>query len=283
VEISRQDAARLGAQQGDMRHPTSRRGVLEAPARIAEIHAGHLFVPFHYGDWDDPGHARAANELTLFSWDPVGKQPHYTFAAVKLEKVAAPRSAQPEDMDATRNRQGVLQAVGSAATSAYKAAEKVVAPPRAHIADYLGLLQESERILAGAFDQVKANHPKVPDIAFERSLLGDWSRQVAGKLQPLLDRYGTKQDGEPRKLEDVLVKRHLTSTGFKLVRDLHDLFLLANESLVSIAILHQAALGLRDEELKARLEEMREKNARHRRWLDTRAKRAAPRALVVPS
>nr|WP_302474548.1 molybdopterin dinucleotide binding domain-containing protein [Roseococcus sp. MDT2-1-1] len=282
VEISPEDAARLDVADDDMLRVTSRRGVLEAPAKIGDIHAGHVFVPFHYGYWDDPGRARAANELTSYSWDPVSKQPHYKFAAVKIEKLASPRSAQPEDMDAAKNRQGVLEAIGSAARSAYKAAAETIAPPRAHVADYIGLLQASEKILADAFEQVKANHPKVPDIEFECSLFAQWSRQAAEELQPFRDRYGTEQEGEPQRLERVLVKRRGTSSGFTLVRDLHDLFLLTNESLISVTILHQAGMALRDEDLEKTLEDMRERNSRQRRWIHTRVMQAAPQALVVP-
>jgi hypothetical protein len=52
-----------------------------------------VFVPFHYGYWDDPacadaGRTRAANELTMTAWDPVSKQPIYKVAAVRLVKEA---------------------------------------------------------------------------------------------------------------------------------------------------------------------------------------------------
>ena len=52
-----------------------------------------VFVPFHYGYWDrgasgPDGTGRAANELTLTSWDPVSKQPLFKVAAVRLVKVA---------------------------------------------------------------------------------------------------------------------------------------------------------------------------------------------------
>ncbi|MBV1796634.1 molybdopterin oxidoreductase family protein [Siccirubricoccus sp. G192] len=283
VEISGEDAARLDVQDGDMLRLTSRRGVLEAPVRIADIHAGHLFVPFHYGYWDEPDRARAANELTIFAWDPVSKQPYFKLAAVRLEKRAAPGTVQPEDMAATRNHQGVLQAVGNAAQAALKAVESAVAPPRAHVADYLGLLLASEEMLADAFDQVKANHPKVPDVERECTVFAEWSRQAARDLRSFQDRYGTQQEGEPRRLERVLVRRHATSTGFNLLRDLHDLYLLANEGHISITILHQAAMALRDDAFERQLEAMRERNGRQRRWLETRLQQAAPQALVVPS
>jgi len=40
-------------------------------------------MPFHYGDWDEPGRRAAANRLTISGWDPVSKQPHFKYAAVR--------------------------------------------------------------------------------------------------------------------------------------------------------------------------------------------------------
>jgi anaerobic selenocysteine-containing dehydrogenase len=88
VEISPTDAARLGVVDGEMLEVTSRRGTIRAPARIGAVEPGALFVPFHYGYWDDPGRPRAANELTLTEWDPVSKQPYFKYAAVRVRKVA---------------------------------------------------------------------------------------------------------------------------------------------------------------------------------------------------
>jgi hypothetical protein len=44
-------------------------------------------MPFHYGDWDAPGRKGAANRLTLSGWDPVSKQPHFKYAAVKIRRL----------------------------------------------------------------------------------------------------------------------------------------------------------------------------------------------------
>jgi anaerobic selenocysteine-containing dehydrogenase len=102
VQISPQDAERYGISQGDIVEVESRRGKVQAPARIGDILPGHVFVPFHYGYWDADGrpadggvgqnghrpeHARAANEMTITAWDPVSKQPHFKYAAVKIRKV----------------------------------------------------------------------------------------------------------------------------------------------------------------------------------------------------
>ena len=89
VELSRGDAQALGVTDGDIVRVRSPRGAVEAPARISGIRAGLVFVPFHYGYWDVPDgdHRRAANELTITSWDPVSKQPMFKLAACVVERI----------------------------------------------------------------------------------------------------------------------------------------------------------------------------------------------------
>jgi anaerobic selenocysteine-containing dehydrogenase len=82
VEISAPDAGRLGIAEGDIVRVTSRRGSIEAPARISEVREGVVFAPWHYGDVDT-----AANELTITAWDPVSKQPEFKVAAVFVERL----------------------------------------------------------------------------------------------------------------------------------------------------------------------------------------------------
>lgn len=86
VQISKEDAARYGIAEGDMIEISSRRGKVTEPARIGGIIPGHVFIPFHYGYWDNPERSRAANELTITEWDPVSKQPHFKYSAVKISK-----------------------------------------------------------------------------------------------------------------------------------------------------------------------------------------------------
>jgi anaerobic selenocysteine-containing dehydrogenase len=91
VQISSQDAAHYGVAEGDLVNVESRRGSVEAPARVGGIAEGHLYIPFHYGYWDEEAEngarPRAANELTITAWDPVSKQPHFKYAAVRIKKV----------------------------------------------------------------------------------------------------------------------------------------------------------------------------------------------------
>lgn len=89
VQLAPEDAARYGIAEGDMVEVTSRRGSVLEPARVGGIEPGLVFIPFHYGYWDQDDRPRAANELTLTEWDPVSKQPHYKYAAVHLRKIHA--------------------------------------------------------------------------------------------------------------------------------------------------------------------------------------------------
>jgi ferredoxin-nitrate reductase len=93
VELSPVDAERIGVAEGDVVGVESRRGRIEAKARISGVRDGVVFAPFHFGYWDRDGDGRdgsptAANELTMTVWDPVSKQPQFKGAAVRVERIA---------------------------------------------------------------------------------------------------------------------------------------------------------------------------------------------------
>lgn len=107
VQISEQDALRLGIEDGEWLEVESRRGIVVGTALVGGIRPGVVFVPYHYGYWDYPGRPRAANEATLTAWDPVSKQPYFKFGAVRIR---------------TLERQGLAGRVGQAARQAFAAA-----------------------------------------------------------------------------------------------------------------------------------------------------------------
>ncbi|MER7443570.1 molybdopterin oxidoreductase family protein [Micromonospora avicenniae] len=91
VELNPADAGRLGIAEGDLVGIASPRGAVQARARLSGIRPGVVFLPFHYGWFDqDPADRtpRAANELTITAWDPVSKQPLFKVAAVALTRLA---------------------------------------------------------------------------------------------------------------------------------------------------------------------------------------------------
>ena len=64
-------------------------GQTQGQQRVSGIRDGVIFVPFHYGYWDDPdGARRAANELTITDWDPLSKQPIFKTAAAAIRPIA---------------------------------------------------------------------------------------------------------------------------------------------------------------------------------------------------
>ena len=79
VEINPQDADRLGIFDGQMVKVTSRRGELQAKAKLTERSAaGSIFMNFHF-------HEAAVNLLTNPALDPIGKIPEYKVCAVRVE------------------------------------------------------------------------------------------------------------------------------------------------------------------------------------------------------
>jgi formate dehydrogenase major subunit/formate dehydrogenase alpha subunit len=82
VEISAKDADLYDIRDGDRLKISSRRGNIEAKARISEKAVkGTIFIPFHFA-------SAAVNLLTNAALDPVAKIPEYKVCAVKLSKAA---------------------------------------------------------------------------------------------------------------------------------------------------------------------------------------------------
>ncbi len=264
IQISERDATRLSIRAGGMLEMESRRGRLYAPAQIGDIEPGHLFVPFHYGYWDNDQRQRAANELTLYEWDPVSKQPYFKYAAVRLRKMVEGEVFQGDDPLHDENLKPPAE------------------HPRQHVADYLGLLQDSSKATAEALHAVAEKHRAEPDIGAICEMLAGFSTGHYEALKPLIDRYGHHQEHEADELLRVL-KPGKHQKPLSLLRDLHDCWLLAQESNISIIVLKQAAQALRDDELMNLVQKMSSHNKRQRAWLKTRIKQSAPQTLIVPS
>ena len=71
--------------------------------------------------------------------------------------------------------------------------------------------------------------------------------------------------------------------GIGLLRDLHDLFLIATEVDISWVVLGQAAQGLQDKELLTAVQECDAETGIQLKWIKTRMKQSAPQALIAAS
>ena len=132
-----------------------------------------------------------------------------------------------------------------------------------------------------AFNQVRKTHPDEPDVGSLCKHFAAWSAEAESMLKPFIAKYGARREGEHERLDKALLVER-GQGGFDLLRDLHDLWLLVNESMMSLMVLEQAARALRDRQLLDTLEHMQNRNERQQMWLKTRISQAAPQVLLVP-
>jgi formate dehydrogenase major subunit len=86
LDISPEDAARLGIGDGDLVQIESRRGQVEAPARIdAALRAGLVFMTLHFPD------DVATNLLTIDAFDPRSGTAEFKACAVRVTRAASGR------------------------------------------------------------------------------------------------------------------------------------------------------------------------------------------------
>ncbi len=84
VEIHPKDADALSVVDGDVLVLSSRRGQMEAPARITDsVSPGTLFLPIHFGE--NPTNILTSSE----AFDPLAKIPEFKVSAVRVKKLCA--------------------------------------------------------------------------------------------------------------------------------------------------------------------------------------------------
>jgi hypothetical protein len=150
------------------------------------------------------------------------------------------------------------------------------------LAHYLGLLHRSEEELARAFREVGVGHGDEQDVFHQCRRLARQCDRHAEALAPFAQRYGEDAPAEPERLHSTLFQG--TRDGpLGLLRDLHDLYLMASECEMAWTLVGQAAQGARDTELSAVVEASEGETATQLKWLKSRLKEAAPQALVVAS
>jgi hypothetical protein len=148
------------------------------------------------------------------------------------------------------------------------------------LAHYLGLLHRAQINLADAFREVAGAHSDEPDVSNLCRKLAAECDDHATRLAPFAERYGEDAPDEPDRLHSELF-RGPRSGGLGLLRDLHDLYLMATECDMAWTLVGQAAQGARDRELLAVVARCEGETAIQLKWLRTRMKEAAPQALVV--
>ena len=98
LNLSPEDAARLGFAENEVARVTSRRGSLEVPVHIDEtLRAGLAFMTLHFPD------QVATNVLTLDAWDPKSGTAEFKATAIRVDKpdpAAAAGETTPAELSA---------------------------------------------------------------------------------------------------------------------------------------------------------------------------------------
>ena len=149
-----------------------------------------------------------------------------------------------------------------------------------HLAHYLGLLHRSQEELGRGFREVGESHRDEQDVFHQCNRLARQCDRHAEALAPFAERYGEDAPDEPERLHSTLFEG--TREGpLGLLRDLHDLYLMASECDITWTVVGQAAAGVRDQHLADVVRACEGEVAIQLKWLRTRIKQAAPQALVV--
>ena len=150
------------------------------------------------------------------------------------------------------------------------------------LANYIGLLHQSEVDLADAYRKVADGHANHADVYHTCHVLAKQCDAHAEALKPFADRYGEKRVEEPERLyHDLLDETREGSFG--LLRDLQDLYMMANFCDITWTMVGQAAQGLRDRELLETVDSLEGQTATQIKWLKTKMKQSAPQTLLVAS
>ena len=85
LNLSPEDAGRLGMAEGEVVRVSSRRGSLEVPVHVDDqLRAGLAFMTLHFPD------QVATNVLTLDAWDPKSGTAEFKATAIRVDKMDAP-------------------------------------------------------------------------------------------------------------------------------------------------------------------------------------------------
>jgi len=285
AEINREDAEALGLKEFDEVKITSRRGSIQVKCRFegrwGDIKKGTVFVPFHYGSFDNKsGKARAANELTINGWDFISKQPFFKSGAVKVEK------ADPNEISAPELQE---EAIGRAnAKKDLMDGLHAHGERKRHLSDMLALWDKHVEGLIELYARLAKKSFSNYEIERGLSILGEQLEHMVKRMQPIVDKYLERDDVEyaaenVKSIKNILFPNTRGATAFETLMDLHGLNMMISGLEGMLAAFVPTAGALMDTEFKGAVAEASDLVACHKKWCQEKIKTLAPQTLVVPS
>ncbi|MBV9454532.1 MAG: hypothetical protein JOZ19_10490 [Rubrobacter sp.] len=151
-----------------------------------------------------------------------------------------------------------------------------------YLANYFGMLCGAELELAEGFRNMGEGHGQEPDVYFICHTLAKQCDEHVEKLRPFAERYGEIAPEERNRLGPKIFVGPREG-GLGLLRDLHDLYVMASFCSITWTMVGQGAQGTRNPELLEVVESCESETATQMKWLETRMKQAAPQALIAAS
>lgn len=151
-----------------------------------------------------------------------------------------------------------------------------------HLTTYLELLATAESTLAGSYRAVATGHRADADVHYTCGGFADQCAAHAESLRAAVARYASSgaREPEPERLHPPgLTTARSGPVG--LLRDLQDLYQLANLVEITWTLVDQAGYGARDEELIGLATRGGRELAAQLAWLRMRMRAAAPQTLLV--
>ena len=153
-------------------------------------------------------------------------------------------------------------------------------------------LHDAETDLAAELQAVADRHAVEHDVHHLCTTLAKQCRAHAERLRPAAARYGLElpeqdPDGSREGLLAGLRRKGSELTGRQppagmlLLRDLRQLYLMAQACQIGWVMVGQGAKAARDQELLETVSECQQQTSVQVQWLTTRIKEAAPQALTV--
>lgn len=149
-----------------------------------------------------------------------------------------------------------------------------------HLPTYLTLLTSAEQTLADSHQKAADGHADEPDV---RYTCVDFARRCVrhvDTLAPALDRYDDRRAPEPDRMQPAGLA-DVRSGPVGLLRDLQDLYQLANLVEITWVLVGQAASGARDRELIDIVTNCHPEITAQLAWLRMRMRATAPQTLLV--
>jgi hypothetical protein len=149
-----------------------------------------------------------------------------------------------------------------------------------HLVTYLGFLQHAEQTLGRSYRLVSDGHAADDDVHYATAQFARQCTAHADALAPVLARMGPQDEPEPERLHVQGPSGHRAGP-LGLLRDLQDLYQLANLVDITWTLVSQAGQGARDRELLHVVDRCAPQTTTQLAWLRMRMGAAAPQTLLV--